>query len=94
MDPLKAHFTMLYGNCSLYIFKADLESVAGKMVSYKNNNRFSLVLTQNQSPWTFPVWSFTTRPNSPNTYKLNITLHVKYVVQIMVCEGHWSRSVC
>lgn len=58
MDQLKAHFTMLYSNCSLYIFKADLESVAGKMISYKNTNkydRFSLVLTQNQSSWTFAV---------------------------------------
>lgn len=58
MDQLKAHFTTLYSNCSLYIFKADLESVAGKMISYKNTNkydRFSLVLTENQSSWTFAV---------------------------------------
>lgn len=58
MDQLKAHFTILHSNCSLYIFKADLESVAGKMISYKNTNkydRFSLVLTQNLSSWTFAV---------------------------------------
>lgn len=34
----------------------------------------------------FCCWSFTPRSNSPNTYKLNITLHVNYVVQILVCE--------
>lgn len=90
MDQLKAHFTMLYSNCSLYIFKADLESVAGKMISYKNTNkydRFSLVLTQKSVFLDFCCWSFTPRSNSPNTYKLNITLHVNCVVQILVCEG-------
>lgn len=85
MDQLKAHFTILHSNCSLYIFKADLESVAGKMISYKNTNkydRFSLVLTQNLSSWTFAVGVL-----HHNTYKLNITLHVNCVVQILVCEG-------